>query len=303
VTAMRAPYRAGPGTSGSGHNGPVAPMIRVPSTDRVTLAVHDLGGQGPPLLLCHATGFHGLVWRPVAERLATHFSCWSFDVRAHGDSAKPDGLALHWRGFGDDVLAVVDALGLDRPLGAGHSMGAAALVLAELARPGAFRALHLYEPIVFPADWEGNAERGTELIEGTRRRREVFPSREEALANFAAKPPLDALDPAVLRVYVEHGFADEPDGTVRLKCRPADESEIYSRSREHGAFERLGAVSAPATVAAGGRTTSVTAELAALQARGLGRGRLEVFDDLGHFGPLERPAEVAAAVAATFAGG
>ena len=41
-------------------------METVPSTDGVTLAVHDLGGDGPPLLLCHATGFHGRVWTALA---------------------------------------------------------------------------------------------------------------------------------------------------------------------------------------------------------------------------------------------
>ena len=43
-------------------------MHHVDSTDGVVLALHDLGVDGPPLLLCHATGFHGRVWAPLGRR-------------------------------------------------------------------------------------------------------------------------------------------------------------------------------------------------------------------------------------------
>ncbi|MBV8692532.1 MAG: alpha/beta hydrolase, partial [Actinobacteria bacterium] len=34
-------------------------MPMFPSTDGVQVAAYELGGSGPPLLLSHATGFHG----------------------------------------------------------------------------------------------------------------------------------------------------------------------------------------------------------------------------------------------------
>jgi len=59
----------------------------------LSLAVHDWGGTGDPVLLSHPTGFHGVAWQPVAERLiARGRRVWSFDFRGHGDSDKtPDG--------------------------------------------------------------------------------------------------------------------------------------------------------------------------------------------------------------------
>ena len=37
-------------------------LITIPSTDGVQVAVHDYGGDGPPIIFCHATGFHGRYW-------------------------------------------------------------------------------------------------------------------------------------------------------------------------------------------------------------------------------------------------
>ena len=109
--------------------------MRVRSSDGVHLKVHDLGGDGPPLLFAHATGFHGRVWEPLASHLP-QFSKWSLDMRAHGDSTVPADRPLEWEGFADDVLAVIDALGLESPYGVGHSKGGAAMLRAEQRRPG-----------------------------------------------------------------------------------------------------------------------------------------------------------------------
>jgi pimeloyl-ACP methyl ester carboxylesterase len=265
------------------------------STDGVTVTIHDLGGDGPPLLLCHATGFHGRVWQPVADRLP-HRHSYAPDLRGHGDTPAPPGVPLVWQGFAEDVLAVVDALGLTHVLAAGHSKGGASLVLAELARPGTFSALYLYEPVIFPvvSASEIAAVGSNPLSEGARRRRATFDSFDAAYENFATKPPLSVLHPDALRAYVDHGFRRQA-GTVTLKCRPEVEAEVYTMGPRHGAFERLAEVQCPVTVACGD-TTDGPGAVAALVAEALPHGRLEEHPDLGHFGPMEDPAAIAAAI-------
>ena len=276
-------------------------MPTVPSTDGVELVVHDLGGDGPPLLLAHATGFHGMVWAPMAERLARSFHAWAIDFRGHGDSSRPSG-GFDWHGFADDVLAVVDDFGLERPFGVGHSKGGAALLLAEQRRPGTFRAMFLYEPVVFPeVPWGGTTE--NPLSESARRRRDSFASYDDAYGNFSSKPPFSALHPDALRAYVDHGFAAQPDGSVRLKCRREDEAEVYAMAAHHHAFGSLPQVSCPVVVGRGDDDWSPPAGVAADVAANLPAGRLETFDGLGHFGPLEDPDALAAAVERAFRAG
>jgi hypothetical protein len=44
-------------------------MRRVESSDGVPVAVHDLGGRGPALLISHATGFNAHSYLPMAAAL------------------------------------------------------------------------------------------------------------------------------------------------------------------------------------------------------------------------------------------
>ncbi len=273
----------------------------VVSPDGVRIAVHALSAQGPELLLAHATGFHGRVWQPVADRLADRFSCLAPDLRGHGDSAPPAGLDFDWRGFGADVLAVVDGLALRCPVAAGHSSGATALLLAEQARPGTFAALYCFEPIVVPADPPLGRDSGSWLAQSTRRRRAVFASRAQALSRYAARPPLSDLHPSALRAYVEHGFADLPDGEVRLKCHPEHEALVYEMATAHDCFVHLARVHCPVILVRGERSEAFPAERAAAVAARLPRVSNEAHPALGHLGPLQDPPAVAASIRRAFA--
>lgn len=270
--------------------------------DGPRIATYDLGGDGPDLLLVHATGFCAGVWGPVAA-LLDDFRVTALDVRGHGRSAAPDvhgadqDRAMSWAGTGVDVLTAVDSLGLTEPVAAGHSMGGASILIAQLARPGTFRALWGFEPIVMPPEVAA-MNRHNPLAEGARRRRPSFRSAQAAIDNFASKPPLSALAPDALAAYVRYGFQEHDDGSVTLRCSPEVESATYQMGSQHHTFERLGELEVPVTVARGNVEQFGPAAFAALIAEGLPLGVLEAHDELGHFGPLEDPATTAASIRA-----
>ena len=275
------------------------PTTETPDGNRV--AYTDYGGTGPDLLLAHATGFCGGVWGPMAEQLVDRYRVVTFDERGHGASdGAPKGVYA-WDGFATDALAVIDALGLEHPYGAGHSCGGALLMLAEMRRPGLFSAIWAFEPIVFPTDTPMTAPQpNNRLSTGARKRRATFASREEARANYASKPPLNALDPRVLEAYVTCGFRDLPDGSVTLTCEPESEARTYEMGGSHGAYARLGEVKCRVALVCGETTDAIGPAVLPLLAARLPDATTDVWLDHGHFGCLVDPERTVASIVAAF---
>jgi pimeloyl-ACP methyl ester carboxylesterase len=271
--------------------------VLVPTSHRIAagpvhLVIHEWGGDGPPALLAHPTGFHGRIWAPIAERLIAHGrTVFSFDFRGHGDSDAPDS-DYSWHGFADDVLAVTDHLGLagdPNLLAAGHSKGGAALVLGEAARPGTYSRLWLYEPIMFPTLAVLPPDEDFAMARSARRRRNEWASKDDAFTSYASKPPLNVMTQESLRAYVDYGLRDRGDGMFELKCRPEVEAQVYTMGPNHGAFTRLVEVQPPTLVVCGEHTQSIPPDMARAIAERLPHGSVEVMPGVGHFGPQENP--------------
>jgi pimeloyl-ACP methyl ester carboxylesterase len=261
--------------------------LHASSSDSVELAIHDLGGEGPPLLFVHATGFHGRCYTRIAEQLGDIRRCWAPDLRAHGDSTIPADDRFHWSGMADDLCAVLDALGIDEPVDfVGHSMGGATVIATELRRPGTIRTAWLFEPIVFPP----MGDNPSTMSDVARNRRASFDTIEAVLERYGSRPPFSAIDPAVLDDYVRHGFAPSPAG-VTLKCTPESEARTFE-SVDYEVYGRLGGIDADITVIAS-TDGAPPATIAPMVADGIESARLVTWEGETHFGPFTHPARAA----------
>ena len=95
------------------------------STDGVRLAVHESGDpDGPVLVAVHGFPDNHHVWDGVAEQLAD-FRVVTYDVRGAGGSDKPAGRSAYLISqLGDDLVAVLDAVGADQQVHLlGHDWG------------------------------------------------------------------------------------------------------------------------------------------------------------------------------------
>jgi non-heme chloroperoxidase len=96
--------------------------IRFIAVDRdVRLEVLDWGGQGRPVILLSGLGFTAHVFDDFAPRLAKSFHVMGITRRGFGQSSAPAAGYSADR-LGEDVLAVMHALNLHRPVLAGHSI-------------------------------------------------------------------------------------------------------------------------------------------------------------------------------------
>ncbi len=288
-----------PGVKGTGWRRPVPgccddavlltpQTVYVPSDDGVEVAVHDYGGAGHPgrpMVFVHGTGLSSRMWEPVISRLpAGTIRPLAVDLRGHGATRTPAGVTFFDHRMVADLTAVCRAFDLRGAWIAAHSMGGGTALLTEARAPGTFERLWVFEPIIFPRVRTAD-DPVSVFVEATRRRRPVFASREEAYERYASRPPLDECDPEALRAYVTHGFVEQPDGTVRLACDPAQEAAAFEQYLQDG-WDELPSIAAPVLVGHGAKTTDPSGPWSPQIAARLPNGVAEEFPDSAHFGPF-----------------
>ncbi|MER5307109.1 alpha/beta hydrolase [Streptomyces sp. NPDC002773] len=136
------------------------------------------GGAGADVLLLHGLAGHAGEWDATARLLRdSGHRVVAFDQRGHGGSERHPG-DVSRAAYVADVVAVVEELGLDRPVLVGQSLGGSTALLTAAAHPQLPRALVLVEA------GPGGADSGLqEQIGGWLRGWPApFPSREAAAA-------------------------------------------------------------------------------------------------------------------------
>ena len=78
--------------------------------------------QGKPLILIHGGGLTADSWGPYLAAFAERYRVITPDTRGHGRTNNPTG-TMSYRLLADDVAALVQALGLEKPLIYGYSDG------------------------------------------------------------------------------------------------------------------------------------------------------------------------------------
>lgn len=189
----------------------------------VELAYFTWPGDGPTVLMAHATGFHARVWDQVVNRLPGR-RVISVDLRGHGRSEKPDA-PYSWRTFGEDLAAFIETLQLTRLVGVGHSMGGHSIALAAGLRPEAFAALVLIEPTLGAEASYGQPRAGG--MDHIRRRRALWRSPQEMFDRFQGRAPFASWDEAVLHDYCHYGLLPAEGDGFLLACPPEVEAAIY----------------------------------------------------------------------------
>jgi pimeloyl-ACP methyl ester carboxylesterase len=278
--------------------------LRLPARG-VEIALCEWGAGDRLALLHHANGFCKGMWAEVAIRLADDgWRVVALDARGHGDSSQPEGeAAYHWDAFAEDLVEVAATLVAERrgapiALGLGHSFGGTSMIGAAARRPELFERLLLVDPVV-PPPLRGvdphDVPHLRKLIDGARRRRAEWPSRDAARDWCRERRFFSAWRPTAIELYLLDGMRERADGSLVLKCPGAVEGAVFAGSAGIDLFALAARVGVPTTIqwADGGDFPRAVHQSLADT---MGDARLEALH-CGHLVPMEQPELVVAAAA------
>ena len=277
-------------------------MLILNGTDGEHCVLHDLGGDGPPLLLTHGNGLNAGMWATAIPYLQPHRRCFGLDFRGHGASTVLNPpLDVDRSLLVAEVLQAVGVIADEAIDALGHSLGGATLLRTELENPGTFRKLWLFEPVMVP---EGHTRPDGDhpLVLAARRRRSQFASVDEFVERLMSKPPYSDCEEEAVRSYAELGTQASESG-VTLSCSGETEAQIFSSGTSTD-FLSLSSVAIPVVVARGQAVAGgneLPPAMAAPISSHLGNGQLLSMDGLTHFGPMEDGRRVAQAALSHFA--
>lgn len=109
--------------------------------------VDDAGAGEYPIIFIHSLAGNSGHWLWQLQHVRNEGCAIAYDLRGHGRSDAPDDGDYSLESSADDLLAVIDALGLDQFVLVGHSMGAGVATVFAAAHPNLVRGLVLVDPV------------------------------------------------------------------------------------------------------------------------------------------------------------
>ncbi|MDO3703879.1 alpha/beta hydrolase [Micromonospora sp. C28SCA-DRY-2] len=248
---------------------------------------YDEVGSGTPVVLLHAGIADRRMWREQVGVLAARHRVIALDLRGYGDSELPPAPFAHH----DDVVGLLDALGVARAALVGCSFGGAVAVDTALAHPERVTALALLGSAISGHEWSEQANELWDQLVGEVDQEDFAASAAAEVRFWVVGPgrrPED-VDPELL------AFAREMD--QRALAAEQALSAVDVAELDPPAIGRLGELRMPVLVTAGAADVPDISRLAdRIAAEAPDAVRLPDVPDAAHLLPLERPEPVNAAL-------
>jgi 3-oxoadipate enol-lactonase len=233
--------------------------------DGVTLSILE-GGSGDPVIFVHGVVTTSNIFTPYLKAYSPAYRGIAVDLRGYGDSQKPEtGFTIEQ--FSKDLIALADALHIQRPVWVGVSMGGMILQRLALEYPDRVRALVL----VSTTDGAMVLDKDVPTIGNPRDYREV--SKTIIAESFPTGTPPSLYQPLLDRIPTWNG-------TVLREALTS-----MSQANVHG---RLHKITAPTLIVVGARDDVATPAIARGIQEQISGSQLVEFKT-GHFMMAEDP--------------
>lgn len=280
------------------------PITRTVRVNGISVSYYEwraaAGNQDPPIIIAHATGFHGRCYSAIAEHFPSR-RVIALDLRGHGRSE--GGPIDHWQTLSEDVKAFLDQLRIRRAVGVGHSMGAHTLLQCASEMPEAFSRLVLFDPVILAPEFytQDAALFTSDAPHPAIRRKRDFATPEAMMERFGTRDPYTLFDARVFEDYCRYGLIEDKGGGYVLACSPEMEASVYGSSRSNSGIHAAARAVAVPTLIVRAKQTALNdfkgsptwPMLSTILPNGTDMPR----PDMTHFHPFQDPADAAQIIA------
>lgn len=242
---------------------------------RPALHFREDGSAGAPaVVLLHSLATHSELWAPQRPVWSQAFRVISVDLPGHGASPELPG-AITLNDLADEVLAVLDFLGIEQVALVGLSLGGMVAQALALRRGDRVRAMVI-------------AHAGARTDAAVR---EIWNQR---IAQFESGD-MDALCQSTLQRWFPRDFAERAPLTLAWVAslihatRPAGYVSAIRAIQGLDHLDRLHEITVPTLVVAGHADAAVPASVACQLAERLPYSQLRLLEDTGHIGNVQAP--------------
>ncbi len=268
------------------------PKASLPSGIRIH---YQQVGEGPDLVMVHGLTGNLAVWHlRIVPELSERFRILTYDLRGHGHSDTPPA-GYSADAMADDLVALLDALGIERPVIAGHSYGADIALYHALRQPSRVREVIAIEAAL-PAleesrrreDWVGWSSWATALEQAGH---PVPPDRRSDMRHMIR---------ATIDLPKQWGPLKGLPRNPRPLLRLLDETTLPEDYRQIGTLtlDRVASIETPVLLIYTERSAFFDSYEFLRAHLPDARGVLLPASEWGHFGPMEQPELVAREIAA-----
>jgi lipase len=251
-------------------------------------------GDGPDIILLHATGFMPWLWHPIAKRIAGSGRIIAPYLCDHRQ-AEPEAGGLSWLTLAKDLCDLCTSLDIEKPLLAGHSMGATIMTIANAIYGSPAAKMVMIEPIYLP-DQIYATDLSVEqhpLASKSIKRRNGWKDKDEALAYLGSKPLFASWDNEALELYLKYGMVPGDTGGLTLACSPRREAALFMGGTIYNPWPLLGKIASPTLILEGEISENRHYIDLKKAASLMQNGSYRQIKEAGHLIPMEKPAETA----------
>lgn len=255
------------------------------TTDDGVRLHYEEAGEGRPLVFVHEFAGDLQSWEPQIRYFSRYYRCIAYNARGYPPSDVPNNDAQYSvERAADDIVAVLDHLGLDRAHVVGLSMGGFATLHLGMRHPERARSL-----AICACGYGADKDKRVQFQKDSEALAECFEregSRPAATryAQGSARIQLRIKDPRGWSEFAERLAAHSPKGSANtLRGVQVRRASLYDL------VERMAKIAAPTLIVAGDEDESCI-QPGILMKRAIAASGLVVLPKTGHLVNLEDPA-------------